>query len=712
MKIDIHVHTKKIKNGDAETRNISPSKFNQIIRNTDVKILAITNHNHFDLLQYQEMKSLTEDVCQIWPGIELDIFENTKRAHLLVIANPKNVEAFDNKCKEILDNKHPDTFTISIQETVDTFDELDCIYIAHYAVKKPNLGDDEIDLLSKIIANPKRIVKEATNSISAGIYISHGHNSIYGSDVQDWSNYEMDSNALPELRLSVDSFEQFCFLLDKDEATIDTILNKKDKETIVITPFSVAETIELDIYNDINILFGSKGTGKTEILDSLSEYFNNKGHRTTVYKSNDKHLNEIFDMRGIDFDCNVSDLGINECIEEIEFLKNVIEVDVTNLIRYKQHFSEIETNKKAQLLKIKSIIKIDEEISKRKVNEVNDLIIRFNDFKLYLLNNKKLEEYANKDSIIQLIDIMETVLLQFKIEIDAKFLDAKSIKLLNQIVEKFNIEIAKKTGVPQKPSSTGFAEYSRNRIAIERAIIEIKKSINYEIEPLNEYAGSLGDKGDLYCKTVLIIQDGSFINGNFQTVKKINKTPQKDFGKVINLISKHIYTTNLFEKITELNQIENIEIIKSISDLLQFNKNFTLNEQVYHPSNGESSMILLHKELMCNKDIYLIDEPEKSLGNDYINDVIVPILKDKALLGKKVIIATHDANIAVRTLPYNSIYRLHENGLYYTMTGNPFFNKLKCIYGTRQDLDWKEISMKTLEGGKSAFGERGKIYGN
>src|SRR5690606_4438123 len=111
-------------------------------------------------------------------------------------------------------------------------------------------------------------------------------------------------------------------------------------------------------------------------------------------------------------------------------------------------------------------------------------------------------------------------------------------------------------------------------------------------------------------------------------------------------------------------------------------------------------------------EIYLIDEPEKSLGNDYINDVIVPIIKEKAMLNKKVIIATHDANIAVRTLPYNSIYRLHENGLYYTLTGNPFFNKLKCINGSKDDLDWKEISMKTLEGGRIAFGERGKIYGN
>ena len=27
-------------------------------------------------------------------------------------------------------------------------------------------------------------------------------------------------------------------------------------------------------------------------------------------------------------------------------------------------------------------------------------------------------------------------------------------------------------------------------------------------------------------------------------------------------------------------------------------------------------------------------------------------------------------------------------------------------------IDWKQISMRTLEGGQEAFGERGKIYGN
>ena len=123
-------------------------------------------------------------------------------------------------------------------------------------------------------------------------------------------------------------------------------------------------------------------------------------------------------------------------------------------------------------------------------------------------------------------------------------------------------------------------------------------------------------------------------------------------------------------------------------------------------------MVLLHNELLEEKEIYIIDESEKSLGNDYISNVIVPMLKEKAQSGKTIIIATHDANIAVRTLPYNSIYREHDINGYYTYLGNPFSNNLICNNGSKSDLDWKGISMEKLEGGKEAFGERSKIYGN
>lgn len=714
MKLDIHVHTRKIKSGDASTRNIEKDKFIDILKDTDVKILAITNHNHFDLKQYEEFRDGVSLTCQIWPGIELDILESgKKRAHLIVICNPKSHFQFDLNVKEILENKNPDTFTTTLKETVEKFDALDCIYIAHYFVKKPDLDDEELQLLTNLVSNPKRILKESTNAISAGIYISHGHNSIYGSDVHNWDDYIEISKTLPDLRLPVESFEQFCLLLEKDEATINTLLDKKVKENIEITPFkNLAEIVRLDIYNDINILFGSKGTGKTDILEALSKYYNAKGHKTSVYKSNDYHLNDIFDINGNSFNCEVSDFGIDKCEEDIKFLKEVTEEEVTSMNKYMLHFSIQETNKISQKLKIKNINQEDETQTQRSLTEITDFLSKFKSFRDYSQNNEELKEYVQDSLILELIAIIEKILIQLKSETEKKIFENKSIQLLNGIVSTFLTEISKKTGQPPKPSKTGFAEYSRNRIKIERSAKKIIKNITLKINPIEEYVGSLGEKGQLKCRTNIIIQNGTFTDGDFSPVKNVNKTPQKLFVNAIISISKYIHSSELFLKISNLNDIERIETINSLSDLLQKQKHFTLNGLFYSPSNGESSMILLHMELTDNKDIYLIDEPEKSLGNDYINDVIVPLLKEKALLCKKVIIATHDANIAVRTLPYNSVYRLHNQGQHFTLTGNPFSNSLKCIYNSIPELNWKEISMKTLEGGKEAFGERGKIYGN
>ena len=54
MRIDLHCHTKKVKTGDAYTRNVTKDKFFQKVIEAEVKIIAITNHNQFDYMQYKE----------------------------------------------------------------------------------------------------------------------------------------------------------------------------------------------------------------------------------------------------------------------------------------------------------------------------------------------------------------------------------------------------------------------------------------------------------------------------------------------------------------------------------------------------------------------------------------------------------------------------------------------------------------------------------
>lgn len=712
MKIDIHTHTKKVKQGDSECRNIDADRFVEIIKQTDVGILAITNHNHFDISQFQEFRAECEGLCQIWPGVELDVLDNGNRAHLIVISNPEEVVEFNEKIEEMIGASSADSFCIEIEKVSQEFKNLDCIFIAHYLGKTPSLSDGAIEMLSNTIDNKNRVLKEATNSISAGIYISHGHNSIFGSDVQNWNNYIEESKKLPDLRLPVESFEQFCLLLDKDDITIKTALNKKTNERIHIHPFGVGEEIEIEIYNDINILFGSKGTGKTEILKALSSHYNGLGFKTEVYESSAKSLNEVYDLKGANFTISCEDIGLENCYIELKNIRQATDKEITSITSYQRYFSSEITNRISKNIKIDKFISEDESSYKREFDEVRDNFDEFYRFREYYQSDIKLKEIIGDELIKQLDEVIVLTLEKLKIVEHTRFNDFKSISLFNQLIKVLVEEISKKTGRPEKPIKTGFYEYAKNRITIEKSVNKLIQNIETIIPSINEYVGSLGEKGDLYCMTKIQIQNGSLSDSNYKHVQNSTKTPQKNTALLLKQISRHIYSNSLFEKIAKLNEIEGGGSVGSIDDLILFYRHFTLNDEFYLPSNGESSMLLLHNELKQDKEIYLIDEPEKSLGNDYISDVIVPLLKERAKSGKRIIIATHDANIAVRTLPYNSIYREHDVSGYYTYMGNPFTNNLICKNGSKQDLSWKETSMKTLEGGRTAFGERSRIYGN
>lgn len=52
MKIDLHCHTLNCKKGDGKSRNVTSELFKEKIEAAGVEIVAITNHNYFDVNQY------------------------------------------------------------------------------------------------------------------------------------------------------------------------------------------------------------------------------------------------------------------------------------------------------------------------------------------------------------------------------------------------------------------------------------------------------------------------------------------------------------------------------------------------------------------------------------------------------------------------------------------------------------------------------------
>ena len=715
MKIDIHTHTKKCKSGDAPTREISPEDFCETILATEVRIIAITNHNVFDLEQFKEIEDGLADDAQAWPGVELDILDGESRGHLLVIVSPKSASEFSGAVEELTQCRSPDHFTAELDEVLTAFDALDPLYVAHYKQKKPNLSDDFLHELETKTRNPECVIKEVTNSISAGIHIAHGHSSIYGSDVRDWAEYEELSDNLPDLRLPVDSFEHFCLLLKKDSTTINTTLDLKTSEELTLQPFDDGSVLKLTAFNDINVVFGDKGTGKSCILRAIAKHYSEGGVDASVYESASDRLDEIFDIKGRDLAINLNSHNINYCSDEIKALRGASEVGVTGLRRYVAYFASENTNKRAKTLLLKDIEPEGDSGARREFREFRKAAETTGQFLEFLAENPSMREELDEAELQTLAGILSGLLERLRRREWTSFSDWQEIRLLNEAIAVFRSEIERKTGAPAKPTTTGFRAYAMNRIMVEVNAAEIVKSVDTEVPVQTEFIGSLGpNKGDLQLRTELQFQDGSIAADGSVVVlaKGVRKGSQREFVTSVRKILSSVYADDLFQYITELNGIEGVKDIDTVNELLLFRRYFALAGEPYSPSSGEASMVMLHKELATEKEVYILDEPERSLGNEYINNVIVPLIKQRARAGKKLFISTHDANIAVRTLPYSSVYRWHRQDGYRTYVGNPFTNNLVSLDDVDNQLDWKLISMRTLEGGKEAFGERGTIYAN
>ena len=278
---------------------------------------------------------------------------------------------------------------------------------------------------------------------------------------------------------------------------------------------------------------------------------------------------------------------------------------------------------------------------------------------------------------------------------------------MNFSINKIKEVADKSTNSVSKPSTVGLNGYAEARIELLKAVKCILGNLDANELNEEEKIGYLDDKGDI------------FINTKYRMLCEISKTDEFKCGirklretkEKLEYIKRHIFDSNINENLQQLLDLLEDQNIKTIEPFIGCSRQ-VINDKgdVYSPSNGEKGMLLLQRALMDEADAYFLDEPELGMGNSYIDTVIRPMLIDLSRRHKFVTVATHNANIAVRTLPYTSVYRTHSNGNYYTYIGNPFSDKLVNINNNDDVLNWADESLKSLEGGRDAFYERKDIY--
>jgi predicted ATPase len=710
MRIDLHCHTKATKKSESPGRNVDKATFINKILGSQGQIVAITNHNQFDYIQYSDFLN---DKFQVWPGVELDVKGSNSEGHCILISNPKEVIIFDDLIKEITLNSTPDNFSISIENLCAKISNLNLIVIAHYGNKKPNLSDDDINSLRSLLTSKTAFFLEPQNLRSAGIYCAHDLNAIVGSDHLDWNTYPGKDKELPELKLPVDNFEKFFLLIKKDPQVIKTFLDQKLYGSIDVQPFSDCK-LHLDIFKDINIVFGGKGTGKTEILRAIEKVFQQSGTTDVAkYYASDKKTTYDQMTTIVVENEDFTALNINNCSESFKSIKTWNEKTVTTT---KQYHDWCKTKDSEVLGKNFGFISamFGEIIDSTSYTKSKQFFTKYKQNIIDLLN-EQFTEYLPVEEEKQLKALLLSLKMSIINNVIHEFCKLKALELEKVTIDKMKAIHKSKKGTESKPSGTGLLEQYGDCIAINNNASTILKTLATEPKNSYELLGNLIDKGSIYQKKTVVV-DPEFANSKYAfKLGKSKIQTLRNLKGFIESIKKDSYSSKVKESISNFNNMANPYNVLSIEDFLGVFAETVKADKItpYTPSNGEQSMLVLNYALLDDtKKYFVLDEPEMSVGHKYINQVIVPRLKELARQGKVVVVSTHDANIAIRTLPFLSIYREDLGaGKYTTYVGNPFVETMRNYDNEDLTISWAKTSIDTLEGGKEAFIERGEAYG-
>ncbi|EKZ4336133.1 hypothetical protein QRW32_003078 [Listeria monocytogenes] len=714
-KIDLHLHTQKCKSGDGTKRNISPENFIKKMHDNDVCICAITNHNKFDILEFKKIRSL-DDELTIFPGIELDIISGDSQSHIVLVCDPNEDEKFYNTFDNET-NRDYDQFMISDTELIEKVKEFksdEIIIIPHFLDKDKKRSID-MKLKQKLEQELSDYVMilEPGKLATMGIINAHKELAIIGSDVKDWACYS--SYNLPEIKFKIDSFKKFVELSKDGTLLIRSLLDSSQFEDIEF------DDGKISVFNDINIIFGEKGSGKTILLEKeILPYFEKTGkkivfHKGSEYKEKYKQiLNEKIEKTTID----------EEMQEEIAVLFEKItsykEPNIRNFIKTYIECKKKESNNRNRNLLRKTLASYAD--SENRFEEISRLLSQklSKISKVSELNNNEDRSTTDKSRLSdELILLQKYIITKSKKDFQDSFSDSGVYNFLANIKESAD----KKTGTKSKPNDIGFSSLVKKRLDRYRWNIEINNLLNEIQKEKTHKLGELPSKGEVFLTTkVIVLSEEKYTESPFEKNRiKTNRNIMKKVKnfKIDNFSNKiNNYFTN-GEKLSGNDFVRQVirvypEPSNDYIDTKAF-PGMTLKKNgistSYNPSDGEKSILSIVAILENQEfDCYLFDEMERGLGNKYIADYIIPTLKKLRDSGKTLIISTHNANIAISTLPSQSIYCRYPNEDGYYMVGNMYSNQLVNFKDSQEVTSWEPLAIEHLEGNEIMFIRRKNIW--
>ena len=667
-KIDLHLHT--IKTVSDYEFQFSFEKLKEYICEREIDAIAITNHNLFDIKQYEYVRDNLD--IPVFPGVEVDL----ENGHLLIITSEDDIYDFEEKCNLVSEKIVTENDTLTFDAFNDIFKNRDkYILIPHYQ-KNPIL---KIEWYSKI-------------------------GNIYTGEVKNQNKFSLcknDNDSLVPVLFSderitanLTDFSLRQTYVDVQSITFNSLKYAlKDKNKVALSKDGGNDLFEVLpngflASSGLNVVLGNRSSGKSVTLDKICNYFSNVKYikQFSLIEKDEESEIKIFSKRiqtnkSLLIDNYLKDLK-NVLVDilpiDLEKKENELKQYVDSWINYATEYNKRDSFAKAKIYS-------DGLLEKEDDKEINTLIISL----ITILSSVKYRELINKyldnESLVGLMKEL--------IDINADIqLNNKKIKEANNIIRTIKDNLTTQSTIAQ-PLSFDFKDYYLSKKKIE-VFNSLFNAIKQPTEVLKEQVN----------KFTIIAKTKPFLALN-------------DYKTVT---TKRISFKDAFEKyedgysyIKELKRMESIPESEIYKYIVSFDYKI-LNEYQLEVSGGERSEFRLLEELngVTQFDMLLIDEPESSFDNMFLNKDVNERIKG---ISKHipVFLVTHNSSVGESIKPDYYLYTKREidaegNLSFMLFGGYPTSKELTSIEG--KTIDNYSSLITSLEGGDSVYNERKKDY--
>lgn len=656
-RIDLHIHTLASPLDDDFV--FSMDALIEHVDHNKLDAIAITNHNLFDVRNYKSIqRALPEHVC-VLPGIEVSV----KGFHCLVVADPANVDEFEQTCANVPKIEQGQD-GITIDEFKASFGNGAYLVIPHYK-KKPFIPADDLAALGDIVtalevSSDKKWYYERSRVEKPVVRFSD-YRCCDGKGTS-WGKYtyaSIGSVTFDSLKLAFDDKTKF------------SITEREDH-------FEIAPGLHASL--GLNVVVGGRSTGKTFFLDRLYESCDPDDvvylrQFEIVKDAEEKAFKKRLDdeegsIRGDYYEPMTDISTAASSLQTRDAMLKSIKDYLNDLVSYADTSARDDEFSKCPIYSQGRIAQMS-AASEAKV--VNSVITLLDDNTL----TDEIESIIGHDRLVELLRVAITAYKR-------KAMQCKCVDLANEIIGKVKGGLTLESRRPACPDSPLLD--AANRIAFIKRLAKLRAAT----------------------KTEAIISRKPI--GKFTRTTK--RVPHKD----ANALKSAIGTTANMAGVLNLDDeafVERILATSGVSDISHafFNVCVELrNENDEEVSGGQKAEYLFFRALdrAASHDMVLIDEPESSFDNPFLNELIAVELK-KISERATVFIATHNNVLGVSIKPDGLVYTDAANGEHRIFTCDSGDQDMVASDGTR--IKRSKVLMRLMEAGNDAYEGRRPYYG-